>query len=196
MFNRTLNIVQQRSTRICWKFAISALCYCLTKFIIFGTQQVTAKIDNSVRYISIANNLGVILDAVFQWARTCNVLVIYGMSWLRQVYGIWGHDHCNWSVCRLRSHYIPNSFSCRHEKLSGIVWTATVQNWNKCVPVAGCPVPFFFYFLSLFLFSPIFKLKPPIFPIFLTGEAKICNKKNWKWNFVVCVLEWDLSKSK
>ena len=143
-----------------------ALCYCLTKFIIFGTQQVTAKIDNSVRYISIANNLGVILDAVFQWARTCNVLVIYGMSWLRQVYGIWGHDHCNWSVCRLRSHYIPNSFSCRHEKLSGIVWTATVQNWNKCVPVAGCPVPFFFCFLSLVLFSLIFKLKPPIFPIF------------------------------
>ena len=30
---------------------------------------------------------------------------------------------------------------------------------------AGCPVPSFSYFLSLFLFSPIFKLKPPIFPI-------------------------------
>ena len=41
---------------------------------------------------------------------------------------------------------------------------------------AGCPVPIFFYFLSLFLFCPIFKLKPPIFPIFLAGEAKICNK--------------------
>ena len=26
--------------------------------------------------------------------------------------------------------------------------------------------PIFSYFLSLFLFSPIFKLKPPIFPIF------------------------------
>ena len=25
---------------------------------------------------------------------------------------------------------------------------------------------YFSYFLSLFLFSPIFKLKPPIFPIF------------------------------
>ena len=31
---------------------------------------------------------------------------------------------------------------------------------------AGCPVPIFSYFLSLFLFSPIFILKPPIFPIF------------------------------
>ena len=30
----------------------------------------------------------------------------------------------------------------------------------------GCPVPIFSYVLSLFLFSPIFKLKPPIFPIF------------------------------
>ena len=40
--------------------------------------------------------------------------------------------------------------------------------------IAGCPVPIFSYFLNLFLFSPIFKLKPPIFPIFLTGEAKIC----------------------
>ena len=36
--------------------------------------------------------------------------------------------------------------------------------------IAGCPVPIFSYFLSLFLFSPIFKLKPPIF---LAGEAKI-----------------------
>ena len=42
--------------------------------------------------------------------------------------------------------------------------------------IAGCPVPIFSYFLSLFLFSPIFKLKPPIFPIFLAGEAKIWNK--------------------
>ena len=33
-------------------------------------------------------------------------------------------------------------------------------------PTAGCPVPIFSCFLSLFLFSPIFKLKPPIFPIF------------------------------
>ena len=44
---------------------------------------------------------------------------------------------------------------------------------------SGCPVPifsYFSYFLSLFLFSPIFTLKPPIFPIFLAGEAKICNK--------------------
>ena len=30
---------------------------------------------------------------------------------------------------------------------------------------AGCPVPIFSYFLSLFLFSPIFIQKPPIFPI-------------------------------
>ena len=30
---------------------------------------------------------------------------------------------------------------------------------------AGFPVPSFFYFLTLFLFSPIFKLKPLIFPI-------------------------------
>ena len=26
---------------------------------------------------------------------------------------------------------MPDSFSCRHVELSGIVWTATVQNWNK-----------------------------------------------------------------
>ena len=39
--------------------------------------------------------------------------------------------------------------------------------------LTGCSVPIFSYFLSLFLFSPIFKLKPPIFPIFLAGEAKI-----------------------
>ena len=44
---------------------------------------------------------------------------------------------------------------------------------------AGCPVTifsYFSYFLSLFLFPPIFKLKPSIFPIFLTNEAKIWNK--------------------
>ena len=34
----------------------------------------------------------------------------------------------------------------------------------------GCPVPIFSYFLSLFLFCPIF------FSILLAGEAKICNK--------------------
>ena len=43
----------------------------------------------------------------------------------------------------------------------------------------------FFYFLSLFLFSPIFKLKPPIF---LAGEAKICNKIENGIIFV-CVFE-------
>ena len=53
---------------------------------------------------------------------------------------------------------------------------------------AGCPVPSFSYFLSLFLFSPIFKLKPPIFPIFLAGEGKICNKIE-NGIIVVCVFE-------
>ena len=52
---------------------------------------------------------------------------------------------------------------------------------------AGCPVPIFSYFLSLLLFCPIFKLKPPIFPIFLAGEAKICNKIE-NGIIVVCVL--------
>ena len=55
---------------------------------------------------------------------------------------------------------------------------------------AGCPVPifsYFSYFLSLFLFPPIFKLKPPIFPIFLTNEAKIWNKIE-NGIMVVCVL--------
>ena len=33
---------------------------------------------------------------------------------------------------------------------------------------------YFFLFLSIFLFYPIFKQKPPFFPIFLVGEAKIC----------------------
>ena len=60
---------------------------------------------------------------------------------------------------------------------------------------SGCPVPIFFYFLlflSLFLFSPIFKLKPPIFPIFLAGEAKISNKIE-NGIIVVCVFECNLS---
>ena len=35
------------------------------------------------------------------------------------------------------------------------------------VTFAGCPVPIFFYFLSWFLFSPTFQIKPPIFPNFL-----------------------------
>ena len=42
--------------------------------------------------------------------------------------------------------------------------------------IPGCPVPTFSYFLSLFLFSPILKLKPPIFPIFLASEAKFVTK--------------------
>ena len=52
--------------------------------------------------------------------------------------------------------------------------------------------PIFPVFLRLFLFSPIFKLKPPIFPIFLAGETKICNKIENEI-IVVCVLERDLS---
>ena len=48
--------------------------------------------------------------------------------------------------------------------------------------------PFFLYFLSLFLFSPILKLKPPIFPIVLASEAKICNKIEHRI-IVVCVFE-------
>ena len=35
-----------------------------------------------------------------------------------------------WDVINVRSP-IPNSFSCRHGKLSGIVWTVTVQIWKK-----------------------------------------------------------------
>ena len=31
---------------------------------------------------------------------------------------------------------------------------------------------FFLFFFGLFLFSPIFRVKPPIFPIFLAGEGK------------------------
>ena len=48
--------------------------------------------------------------------------------------------------------------------------------------------PLFSYFLNLFLFSPILNLKPPIFPIFLAGEAKICNKIE-KGIIFVCVFE-------
>ena len=53
-----------------------------------------------------------------------------------------------------------------------------------------------------FLIFPIFwaysyfllflHLNLPIFPIFLAGEAKICNKIE-NGIIVVCVLEWDLS---
>ena len=35
-----------------------------------------------------------------------------------------------WDVINVRPP-IPNSFSCRHGKLSGIVWTVTVQIWKK-----------------------------------------------------------------
>ena len=59
----------------------------------------------------------------------------------------------------------------------------------------GCQVPifsFFSYFLSLYLFSPILKLKPPIFRIFFASEAKICNRIE-KGIIVVCVFERDLS---
>ena len=44
---------------------------------------------------------------------------------------------------------------------------------------AGCPVPifsYFSYFLSLFLFSPIFILKPPICPIFYLVKPKFVTK--------------------
>ena len=44
---------------------------------------------------------------------------------------------------------------------------------------AGCPVPifsYFSYFLSLFLFSPIFILKPPICPIFYLVKPKFVMK--------------------
>ena len=40
-------------------------------------------------------------------------------------------------------------------------WTLDLEKKNT-----GCPVPIFSYFFTIFLFSPIFKLKPPIFPIF------------------------------
>ena len=71
-------------------------------------------------------------------------------------FGIWnlgntGKSVTNWIIL-LSAFYNEKkkktTFSSRHLKLS------------------GCPVPIFSYFLSLFLFSPIFKLKPPIFPIF------------------------------
>ena len=39
-----------------------------------------------------------------------------------------------------------------------------------------CPVPILSYFLSPFLFSPIFKPKPPIFPIFLLVKPKFVTK--------------------
>ena len=39
-----------------------------------------------------------------------------------------------------------------------------------------CPVPILSYFLSPFLFSPIFKPKPPIFPIFLLVKPKCATK--------------------
>ena len=51
-----------------------------------------------------------------------------------------------------------------------------------------CRSDIFSYFLSLFLFPPFLKLKPPVFPIFLAGEAKICNKIE-NGIIVVCVLE-------
>ena len=41
-----------------------------------------------------------------------------------------------------------------------------IPSYQSVTSKSGCPVPIFSYFLSLFLFSPIFKLKPPIFLFF------------------------------
>ena len=43
-----------------------------------------------------------------------------------------------------------------------------------------CPVPIFSYFLSPFLFCPIFKQKPPVVPIFCWWSQNLF--QNWKWN--------------
>ena len=41
---------------------------------------------------------------------------------------------------------------------------------------SGCPALIFSYFLSVLLFSPIFKLKPPIFPFFQLVKPKFATK--------------------
>ena len=80
-----------------------------------------------------------------------------------------------------------------NNKVSAFWWTSSVdliQNTQQLYlqGVQFLFFPIFSYFLSLLLFSPIFKLKPPIFPIFLAGEAKICNKIE-NGIIVVCVFE-------
>ena len=67
----------------------------------------------------------------------------------------------------------------------GIVFCHVSVKTNSFQGVQSLFFPIFSYFLSLFLFSPIFKLKPPIF---LAGEAKICNKIENGIIFV-CVFE-------
>ena len=55
--------------------------------------------------------------------------------------------------------------------------------------LSGCPFPIFSYFFSLFLFSPIFKLKPPIFPIFQLVKPKFVTKLKMELQLYVFLSE-------
>lgn len=43
-----------------------------------------------------------------------------------------------YQICKRRVHIILDSFWCRQEKLSGIVWATTAQNWNKSPDRKSC----------------------------------------------------------
>ena len=92
------------------------------------------------------------------------------------------------SFRRLSYSLISVSVGYLHRSLLRAPSALLQSTFGKSTLSAGCPVPIFSYFLSLFLFSPIFKLKPPIFRIFLAGETKICNKIE-NGIIVVCVFE-------
>ena len=81
---------------------------------------------------------------------------------------------------------MPNFMFC-HKTTTFCFFSSTSMQSFRIQP--GCPVPIFpifFYFLSLFLFSPIFLTKTSYFSYFLAGEAKICNKiKNY-----ICMCFW------
>lgn len=50
---------------------------------------------------------------------------------------------------------------------------------------AGCPVPIFSYFCSLFPFPPIFKLKPPSFPIFQLVKSRFVAKLKMEYKLLL-----------
>ena len=66
----------------------------------------------------------------------------------------------------------PRIFKKMHFKGEGLLNDDQCQQIAKTIificlhcSKSGCPVAIFSYFLSLFLFSPIFKLEPPIFQL-------------------------------
>ena len=81
--------------------------------------------------------------------------------------------YIHWFFSHINVFYMLNIILLIHFPYFCLSICIGVPGWTYIslpkITIPGCPVPifsYFSYFLSLFLFSPIFKLKPPIFPIF------------------------------